>query len=292
MFSRSLDVWSGSGSLSPLRPASRLAIARRRAPGVRRRRALVVSIVLASALIGADPARGDDLVHSANPAMRANPARPVSVGWPAGPARLAARPVPAEPAAPTVVRAGAGTFTFASGPGHVAGQLGPVVQYRVAVEDGVGVAVDAFAMAVEMVLGDFRSWTAGGTLRLQRVAAADPAQFTIYLASPVTSEAMCREDWLETGGYTNCRLQDGRVVINSARWLTAVPGYGAPLETYQAYAVNHEVGHQLGFGHELCPEPGQLAPVMQQQTLGMDGCHANGWPYLAGQRYAGTPTSR
>jgi len=167
-----------------------------------------------------------------------------------------------------------------------------VVQYRVAVEDGVGVPVDVFATAVELILGDARSWTAGGTLRLQRVAATDPAHFTIYLASPVTSEAMCREDWLETGGYTNCRLKDGRVVINSARWLTAVPDYGAPLETYQAYAVNHEVGHQLGFGHELCPEPGLPAPVMQQQTLGMDGCGANGWPYLAGQRYAGTPTSR
>jgi len=252
----------------------------------------VVSIVLASALIGAEPARGGDLVHSANPPLTANLARPVSVGWPAGPARLAARPLPAEPAAPAVVRAGAGTFTFASGPGQVAGQVGPVVQYRVAVEDGVGVAVDAFATAVEMILGDARSWTAGGTLRLQRVAATDPAQFTIYLASPITSEAMCREDWLETGGFTNCRLQDGRVVINSARWLTAVPDYGAPLETYQAYAVNHEVGHQLGFGHERCPEPGQPAPVMQQQTLGMDGCGANGWPYLAGQRYAGTPTSR
>ncbi len=103
---------------------------------------------------------------------------------------------------------------------------------------------------------------------------------------------MCREEWLETDQYTNCRLGDGRVVINSARWLTAVPEYGAPLETYQAYALNHEVGHQLGFEHELCPEPGQPAPVMLQQTLGLDGCVANGWPYLDGRRYEGPPTDQ
>ena len=279
MFSRSLDVWSGSGSLSPLRPASRLAIARRRAPGVRRRRALVVSIVLASALIGADPARGDDLVHSANPAMTANPARPVSVGWPAGPARLAARPVPAEPAAPTVVRAGAGTFTFASGPGHVAGQLGPVVQYRVAVEDGVGVAVDAFAMAVEMVLGDERSWIAGGRGAAPSAVAAPPrgrSRSSCHRAP----RRRCAAGGLDTDRYTSCRLA-GQVIINPARWLEAVPDYGAPLETYQAYAINHEVGHQLGTATRRA-RAGPAGAGDAAADVRAAGVSANGWPYLAG----------
>ena len=203
---------------------------------------------------------------------------------------VATTPGPRTPAPPTPVRAGAGTFTFASGAGPIAGPVGPELHYRVGVEDGVGVEVGAFADAVEAILGDSRGWTAGGTLRLQRVDGSAPAQFTVYLASPVTSETMCREDWLETDGYTNCRLGDGRVVINSARWLTAVPDYGAPLDIYQAYAVNHEVGHQLGYGHETCPGPGQPAPVMQQQTLGLAGCVANSWPYLDGRRYEGPPT--
>jgi len=122
---------------------------------------------------------------------------------------------------------------------------------------------------------------------LQRVPLTVAAQFTVYLATPVTSEKMCREDWMETQQYTSCRLSSGKVVINLARWLTAVPDYGAPLDVYRAYAINHEVGHQLRQWHELCPGPGLPAPVMQQQTLGLEGCVANPWPYLDGKRYRG-----
>lgn len=190
---------------------------------------------------------------------------------------------------PGVVPAGAGTFEFAAGDGPVAGSDGRVLRYQIAVENGLGVPVEQFAAAVEAILSDVRGWTAEGTLRLQRVSG--PGDFAIYLASPVLSEAMCREDGLETGQFTNCRLADGRVVINSARWLAGVPDYGAPLAEYRAYVVNHEVGHQLGYGHELCPAPGQPAPVMQQQTLGLAGCTPYGWPYRAGARYTGPPAA-
>jgi hypothetical protein len=75
--------------------------------------------------------------------------------------------------------------------------------------------------------------------------------------------------------------------MNMDRWVNGVPNYGAPLEEYRRYAINHETGHRLGDGHELCPGQGQLAPVMQQQTLGLHGCVANAWPYPNGTRYRG-----
>ena len=81
-----------------------------------------------------------------------------------------------------------------------------------------------------------------------------------------------------TGGYTSCRYGE-RAVINLARWETAVPDYGGDIATYRQYVVNHEVGHALGNGHEECAGPGRLAPVMQQQTLGLEGCVRNAWPF-------------
>jgi hypothetical protein len=190
---------------------------------------------------------------------------------------------------PLVVHSGLDSFSYAIGVGPVVGRGGELHRYHVAGEDGIALDVAEFAAAVDAILDDPSSWTAGGTVRFQRVPQSTDADFTVYLASPATAEAICKEGDLEIDEYTNCRLSPGKVVINSARWLTAVPGYGASLDVYRGYAINHEVGHQLGYGHELCPGPGQPAPVMQQQTLGLHGCTANAWPYLNGVRYQGPP---
>jgi hypothetical protein len=181
---------------------------------------------------------------------------------------------------------GAGTFTYATPTGKIHGTAGPLKRFKVAVENGSGQDVTAFAGAADAVLGDPRGWTAGGQLRLQRVGGAATADFTIFLATPATSEAMCATGGLHTDQYTSCRLP-GKLIINLARWLGSVPDYGAPVSVYQQYAINHELGHELGLGHEACPGPKQPAPVMMQQTLGLKGCTANAWPYVNGQRYSG-----
>lgn len=184
---------------------------------------------------------------------------------------------------------GPGTWTYATGTGAVLGTKGPVKRYHVAVESNVSYPAADFAAKVDQTLGDPRSWIAAGTYRLQRVPEDTRAEFTVYLATRDTSTHMCAQGWVDTDGYTSCRTS-GHVIINLDRWYLSVPDYvnaGVPLDAYRTYVINHETGHQLGHGHELCPGPGKPAPVMEQQTLGLHGCIAYGWPYLNGKRYAG-----
>ncbi|MBM0275941.1 DUF3152 domain-containing protein [Micromonospora tarensis] len=162
---------------------------------------------------------------------------------------------------------------------------GRLLRYRVAVERDIrGLPVTDIATAISATLNDPRGWTAGGSWRLRRVGGDEPSDFTIYLATPGTRDTLCQD---VPEGYTSCR-NGARVVLNVARWVKGVPGYGTDLATYREYMVNHEVGHKLGFGHERCPGKGRAAPVMQQQTLGLHGCTANPWPYPKGRvRYSG-----
>jgi uncharacterized protein DUF3152 len=186
---------------------------------------------------------------------------------------------PAAPAAPAYVEQGAGTVTVVDGSSGVYGS-GPLRRFVVEVEDGIDVDGAGFAAAVEATLGDPRSWGSGGRMSVQRVGAAQAAagayDFRVSLVSPGSMERYC--PGVGTGGYTSCRYGE-RAVINLARWETAVPDYAGDIPTYRQYVVNHEVGHALGNGHQPCPGPGQVAPVMQQQTLGLDGCAKNAWPY-------------
>jgi hypothetical protein len=152
------------------------------------------------------------------------------------------------------------------------------LRYRVVVESDIhGLAANDFARQVTATLDDPRGWR----VPMHRVGPGEPYDFTIYLVTPETRDGLCGNG---TDGYTSCRNGD-RVVLNVARWVKGIPGYD--LSTYRQYMVEHEVGHRLGHGHELCPGKGRPAPVMEQQTLGLHGCTPNPWPYLDGKRYSG-----
>jgi hypothetical protein len=245
----------------------------------RRRRATVLAMLaVAALLVGVDLARG---TPNATPERgQASADVPVADEF---------APPPATPPAPAGVRVparGRGTFTVATGDTGAVGR-GQLLRYLVQVEDGIGQTPAEFAAVVDRTLGDPRSWTAGGEWAFRRVADGQ-TDFVITLASPETVDRLCYP--LETKGYTSCRVGN-RVVVNVARWLLAVPGFHGDLVTYRRYVVNHEVGHRLSQGHVSCPAKGGPAPVMLQQTLALQGCRPNAWPYVDGRLLTGPPSA-
>ncbi|XVU26173.1 DUF3152 domain-containing protein [Actinoplanes sp. CA-054009] len=188
---------------------------------------------------------------------------------------------------------GPGVFTYAATRGAVIGTKGPLRRFKVAVERGSGENANEFAAAVAGTLGDKRSWTGTGQLRLQLVPGSEKADFTVFLATRDTAGKMCLQGGtnIRVGGvpYTSCRTT-GRAIINLDRWRLSAPPYlkaKVSLGVYRQYVINHEVGHELGHHHQNCPKAGGPAPVMVQQTLTLRGCTAYAWPTRNGKLFTG-----
>jgi hypothetical protein len=127
-----------------------------------------------------------------------------------------------------------------------------------------------FQRVVRATLDDRRGWWRAGVSFAQ-----DPARarLTIVLASPsvvASASSVC------SAAYS-CRVGN-TVYVNDERWRTGSRPWRDTLARYRQYVVNHEVGHWLGMGHSGCPSAGALAPVMQQQSISMQGCRENAWP--------------
>jgi uncharacterized protein DUF3152 len=161
-----------------------------------------------------------------------------------------------------------------------AGERSAPVVYHYSVRGKGNVSsIEEFAAAAAETYADRRGWSLGGLVRFERVASG--GDFTLWLAADSrmsTFGGACDVVW-------SCRNGDN-VVINEDRWLGASPAWnagGESLREYRHMVVNHETGHWLGFGHSTCAAPGVAAAVMQQQSMGLQGCAASAWP-LAGER--------
>ncbi|WP_245708629.1 DUF3152 domain-containing protein [Ruania alba] len=149
-----------------------------------------------------------------------------------------------------------------------------VIHVRVEVEDGLAVEPETFAAYVMTVLNDPRGWGHDGSVAFARTD-GDP-DMRVVLASPDLTDELCAP--LDTGGEYSCG-REGHAVLNAVRWAQSTDSFlaEAGIGTYRQYLVTHEVGHLLGYPHEDCPGAGERAPVMQQQTITLDGCTPNGW---------------
>jgi hypothetical protein len=280
---------------------SRIPVVAAVAPGNDRRRrlwiaglvsaaVLLVGGMLIPAFLASEPLT--DPVAAVTPSASASPTVSPSPSAPAPPTSAAPTPDPLVQPGRVPTR-GTGRFVYATGRGAVLGTKGPLRRFRVAVERGADEDPEAFVAQVEATLGDRRSWTGDGRLRLQRVAGDEAVDFTVYLATRDTAGRMCRRGGtnITVGGrpYTSCRVT-GKAIINLDRWrLSSRPYVEAkvPLATYRQYVINHEVGHELGQNHQGCPKRGGPAPVMVQQTLMLRGCVPYAWPLRGGHRFAG-----
>lgn len=278
-----------------------------RAEGKRSRRrrllvtAAVVLLLLAAGAVTLDWWAGATEEAAPEPETVPPPAEPpvpVAVSPDPGPrVRPTGPPAPVLRLSGDFPTSGPGTFTVAKGKSDVLGESGPLLRFRVAVEDRIDEDPAEVADFVVATLGDEQGWTAGGDLRLQRVPEGTDHDFVVYLATRDTTAQMCAQAGLDVVGSglpkggVSCRTP-GRAILNYSRWRRSVPHYvdaEVPLEVYRQMVVNHEVGHELGYGHVGCPGKGEPAPVMQQQTIFLDGCEVYPWPYLDGKYHTGPP---
>ena len=92
----------------------------------------------------------------------------------------------------------------------------------------------------------------------------------IRLSSPETIQKLCGD------GSLSCAEMGGkRMYLNADRWYHGASKSKLSLDDYRQYMVSHEIGHILGFDHEQCPCLGCPAPIMMQQTKGIDQCTPN-----------------
>lgn len=216
---------------------------------------------------------------TSSPTAAAADVRPSTVPGPArspttdvSPGRFAPRQVVTPAASATAPAAvserGPGTFRTARA---TETPTSGSTSYRVEVERGLPFDVDQVASFVQATLADDRGWASRHSL----TRVDGDSDLRIVVATPRTADSLCAP--LDTGGRLSCR-NGSNVVINAWRWQFGADSYLGQLEAYRRYVVNHETGHALGYGHVGCPAAGELAPVMLQQTKGLEGCVANPWP--------------
>lgn len=146
--------------------------------------------------------------------------------------------------------------------------------YSVSTRGVITADLDEFKQQAYATLNDSRGWS---RLDAQFKEVENGGDFTLVLAEasqvPNFAPTVCSSLWsCAVGSY---------VIINQDRWLGATTAWnnaGGSLRDYRHMVVNHEVGHWLGHGHQQCGGTGQLAPIMQQQSIDLGGCTFNPWP--------------
>lgn len=238
----------------------------------------VVSLLVLSSYYGnrAEQARQVEAERQAGPIAPGTDETEEEAGSPNEPAQPAQPAQPVQPDGPAIPATGSGDLRVASFTQEAPGdQSGRKVRVRVETEQDMPTDPEQAAREIAAILQDQRSWSSQRQVHFDFVGGGLSHDLVIRILTPGTTDERCRP--LDTKGEVSCF--NGRSVnLNGVRWETGVPHFDGDVTGYRAYLVNHEVGHYLGLGHVDCPGPGQVAPIMMQQTKGLDGCTPNPWP--------------
>lgn len=168
------------------------------------------------------------------------------------------------------------SFTLTAAP-----KAAKTIRYCTAVRGVSETELAGLNATLQSVFADSRGWGLTGLVRFERAAANCDFYVWLTAANQMSSfGAICDPDW-------SCAVSPN-VVINYTRWQETSPAWaasGGSREDYRAMVINHETGHWFGFHHSSCPGAGQPAPVMQQQSIDLQGCVFNPWP-TAGEQAA------
>lgn len=140
--------------------------------------------------------------------------------------------------------------------------------------------IPAFRSKLASVYADSRGWSVNGKIVFREVTSGCDFRVWLSASSQLPSfGAICDTTW-------SCTVKPN-VIINFDRWRYASDAWNAAngsLDNYRSMVINHETGHLLGFGHKYCGGAGRAAPVMQQQSISLQGCTFNPWPLASEQQ--------
>lgn len=152
---------------------------------------------------------------------------------------------------------------------------GTLVTYSIVIKGKPSSNLNEFRNLAAETLNDSRGWRRANVW-FKEVSSGGNFKLTLSESQYMTGfSSVCSADW-------SCRVGSS-VIINDNRWTGATDAWnaaGGSLRDYRHMVINHEVGHFLGHADNVpvCAGAGELAPLMQQQSMNLRGCKFNPWP--------------
>ncbi len=150
-----------------------------------------------------------------------------------------------------------------------------IKKFKASIGENVNYNQKKFENEVVAILSPKRTKNWG--VEFRKVATLKAADFEIILSTPENIKQIC---WaIDNVRNLSCADIANKVIfINFYRWMHGSNFHHVNMKDYRKYVINHEVLHILGMQHQQCPGPGELAPVLLQQTDTLDGCIFNPEP--------------